>query len=219
MAPAELSQGLHLGKLAHVLGTFEVLADLPAAPSNAARVGINKVAFPVALHKVSGSSTCCCHYWFPSSPSLQHDNTEGLIPARHHHCITSFEECLEMARATLHGTRKVHCMANPKLLHTSLQLCSHMPVSNDKELGISTALQDVWDGVNEQIWPLLNSQPPNEQEHWVHGIEALVTLCVASPILLPLHVRDTLGMNPIVDHLNLGCMDVVVRANFLLQDS
>mmetsp|Transcript_56070 Transcript_56070/g.146179 ORF Transcript_56070/g.146179 Transcript_56070/m.146179 type:complete len:200 (-) Transcript_56070:61-660(-) len=196
---------------------LEVLANLTDAPCDAAGVRVDQVAVLVWPNEITWAPASGGDDWLAGGPRLQDDDAERLVAAGHHHCVTRLEERFEMRGPALHGACKVHSVTDSSLASLGLQMSLHVAIAYEDELRIASGLQDSGDSVEKQVWTLLDSQTPNEEEHGCHDIKALVSLCVPCPIVLPLHVHNGLGMNSVVDYLDLPAINVVVGAHLVLE--
>ena len=67
----------------------------------------------------------------------------------------------------------------PRMVRGHVHFAAHVSIANEYELCVRAVVQDVGNCMNEDIGAFLDNQAPDEQNHRVEGVDAVLLLDAA----------------------------------------
>mmetsp|Transcript_94575 Transcript_94575/g.264816 ORF Transcript_94575/g.264816 Transcript_94575/m.264816 type:complete len:261 (-) Transcript_94575:252-1034(-) len=159
-----------------------------------------------ATHLVRG------HDGLPRRPSLEDDEAEGLVTARHNHDVASLEELREL-RAGLWAEEAAGA-AHAELLGAVVAVELAVPVADEDDLRVAMRPDDARHGLGEHVRALHPADHAAHEEHQgIQGADAVAALDLAGvDEAVEAGADDAVGDGP-----DLGVRDGVDRRHLRAQ--
>jgi hypothetical protein len=179
---------------AHLARMLKVGKDVPDTPGNGIGVGVDGEPRAIMRYELARAADHRRDHGFVGRPGLQDHDAKGLVAAGHAHSVAGFDEAAQWFAA--HFAQPARVVFQTTRPGGILQVPAHLAIAGEDEHGRGHMIENMRDGVDQNVHALLIDDASGEEDHGRHWVEADRRLDLAG---IAWKV-EAFGLDAVVDH-------------------